>query len=199
MRRRTQIVLAITFMVAALVACFSYIYVSQLLGRQITTAHETALYLTSQLAFLANNAAPDLTSTKVNTNDPVAVRRALTYYLSTDSDLNALLESVVGNWPTVYDAAIVDADGKAILHTNQEMNGKPVADRPDLQLLENAHFRRQLRMVYQHPAGSFDHFHSKRTHAAPPPRDGSFSDCDSALFGSGCGPVAHRFGAIGAY
>ena len=138
-------------MVAALVSIFSYIYVSQLLRLQITSAHETASYLTSQLAFLANNAAPDLTSTKVNTNDPVAVRKALTYYLSTDSDLNALLESVVGNWPTVYDAAILDADGKAILHTNSDMDGKVVAERPDFQLLESAHFRRQLRMIYQPP------------------------------------------------
>src|SRR3954467_10610647 len=67
MRRRTQIVLAITFMVAALVSGASYIYISQMLHQRITAAHDTAMYLTSQLAFLATNAAPDLSSTRVDT------------------------------------------------------------------------------------------------------------------------------------
>src|SRR5450755_3288417 len=117
MRRRTQIVLAITFMVAVLVSFFSYIYISQLLRQDITTAHETASYLASQLAFLANDATPDITSTRVNTNDPAAVSHAIAYYLSTDSGLNGMMQSMVGSWPTVYDAAIVGADGKTILHS----------------------------------------------------------------------------------
>lgn len=151
MRRKTQIVLAITFMVAALVSSFSYIYISQILRQQITTAHETASHLTLEIAYLANDAAPDLTSTKVNTNDPVAVRKAIAYYLGTDSDLNAMMESVVGNWPNVYDAAIVDADGKVILHTNPDLIGKQIMERPDFQQLQDARFRRQLRMVYNQP------------------------------------------------
>jgi len=151
MRRKTQIVLAITFMVAALVSSFSYIYISQLLRQQITTAHETASHLTLEIAYLANDAAPDLTSTKINTNDPAAVRKAIAYYLGTDSDLNAMMESVVGNWPNVYDAAIVDADGKVILHTNPDLIGKQIMQRPDFQRLQDARFRQQLRMVYKQP------------------------------------------------
>jgi signal transduction histidine kinase len=152
MRRRTQLVLAITFMVAALVATFSYIYISQLLRQRITTAHETAALLTSQLAYLATNAAPDLSSTKVDTSNPEAVRRAIIYYLGTDRDLNTMLESVVGNWPIVYDAAIVDSNGKAILHTNPDLIGKPVPDRPDFQIVQSAKFYQQLRLVYSPPA-----------------------------------------------
>ena len=144
-------VLAITLMVAALVCAFSYIYVSQLLRVRIVTAHETAANLTSNIELLATNAAPDLTSTKVDTTKPEAVRRAVAYYLSTDRDLNNFLESVVSSWPTVYDAAIVDADGKAILHTNPAMAGKAVPNRPDFQLVQDAKFRRQLRMVYNPP------------------------------------------------
>ena len=56
MRRKTQLVLAITFMVAALVCSFSYIYISQILRQRITYAHDTAAYLDSQLAYLAANA-----------------------------------------------------------------------------------------------------------------------------------------------
>jgi signal transduction histidine kinase len=151
MRRKTKIVLAITFMVAVLVLAFSYIYISQLLRQRVTTARESAAQLTSNLAYLAANAAPDLSSTKVDTTNPEATRRAVAYYLGTDRDLNNFLESVVGTWPIIYDAAIVDSNGKAILHTNPDLVGKLVVDRPDFHLVENANFRRQFRMVYNPP------------------------------------------------
>src|SRR5216683_3086233 len=151
MSRKTKIVLAITFMVAVLVLGFSYIYISELLRQRVTSARESAGQLSSNLAYLAANAIPDLASTKVDTTNPQAMRRAVAYYLGTDRDLNNFLESVVGTWPIIYDAAIVDSDGKAILHTNPDLVGKPVPDRPDFQLVENANFRRQFRMVYNPP------------------------------------------------
>src|SRR5204863_8886428 len=86
--------------------------------------------LTSNLAFLATKAAPDLSSTRVDTSNPQAVRRAIAYYLGTDRDLNNFLESVVGSWPMIYDAAIVDSEGNAILHTTPDLIGKRVPDRP---------------------------------------------------------------------
>ncbi len=58
MRRRTQLVLAITLMVAALVTLFSGIYISQLLRQQITNVNETAVQLTSELAYLAEQFGP---------------------------------------------------------------------------------------------------------------------------------------------
>src|SRR3989440_1607435 len=151
MRRRTQIVLAITFMVAVLVSAFSYIYISQLLRQQVTTADATASNLTSNLAFLATKAAPDLSSTRVDTSKPQAVRRAIALYLGTHRDLNNFLESVVGSWPMIYDAAIVDSEGNAILHTNPDLIGKRVPDRPTFQRVEDASFRQQLRFVYNPP------------------------------------------------
>jgi PAS domain S-box-containing protein len=138
-------------MVALLVTAFSYIYISQLLQQRINTARNTADNLTSQLAYVATNAVPDLTSTKVDTNKPEAVRQGIVYYLGTDRDLNTMLESVVGNWPTVLDAAIVDANGNAILHSNPDLVGKPVPNRPGFQTIQEAKFRRKLRMVYNPP------------------------------------------------
>jgi len=151
MSRRTQIVLAITFMVAALVSLFSYIYVQQVLRQQIKAAHETAYFLASQLATLSAGAVPDLTSTRIDLDNQEQVRRKIAYYLSTDNDLNEIVGTVVGNFPTVYDASILDANGKAILHSNPDLIGKQIAERPDFQLLRNASFRQQLRMVYNPP------------------------------------------------
>jgi len=155
MRLRTQIVLAITFMVAVLVSAFSYIYISELLRQRIDSASDSAQHLTANLAFLATNEAPDLSSTRVDTNNPEAMRKTLAYYLGTDRALNNFLESIVGSWPDVYDATIVDADGKAILHTNPDLIGKRIPDRPSFQTVQSAKFREQLRLVYN-PATVYD-------------------------------------------
>jgi PAS domain S-box-containing protein len=138
-------------MVAALVTGGSYLYISQILRQGINNARDNASSLTSQLAYLASNAAPDLSSTRIDTGNPDALRRGVAYYIGTDHDLNTTLESVVGSWPTIYDAAILDADGKAILDTDPGLIGKRIEDRPDISLLQSAGFRRKLRLIYQGP------------------------------------------------
>ena len=55
----------------------------------------------------------------------------------------------------IYDAAIVDVDGKAILHTNADLIDKTVPERPDFQIVQDAKFRQQLRLVY-HPPTLYD-------------------------------------------
>ncbi len=83
--------------------------------------------LTQQLAYFAENDLPDLSSTRIDTDDPVAVRRALAEYLPMDTNLLNNLESAVALWPYIYDASVVDANGKALLHTNPQLVGKQVA------------------------------------------------------------------------
>ena len=151
MRRRTKLVLSITMMVAALAVGLSIIYISQILRQLIIHANDTASELTSQLLYVTNNAAPDLSSTKVDTNNPAAVNRDIAYYLSTDRDLSVILTSVVSSFRTVYDVAIIDSNGKAILHNRPDLVGKVIASRPKLQLVQDARFRRQMRMIFGAP------------------------------------------------
>jgi signal transduction histidine kinase len=155
MRRKIIIVLAITLMVTVMVSAFSYLYISQLLRLRITNAQETATHLTQQLAYAAENDVPDFSSTRVDTNNPAAVRSALMDYLPTNLDINNMLQSDVGNWPFIYDVAIIGPDQKALLHTNALMVGKVIPRRPDFQRVVAAHFRQQLRLVYS-PAAVYD-------------------------------------------
>jgi signal transduction histidine kinase len=154
-RRKTIIVLVITFMVAAMVTAFSYLYISQILRLRIANAYETATSLTHQLAYAASNVVPDFGSTKIDTNDPVAVKRALTEYVQTDVDLNNLLQSDPGDWRYIYDVSIVDNANRAILHTNQKLVGKVLATRPDFETVVHARFREQIRLVFS-PATVYD-------------------------------------------
>jgi signal transduction histidine kinase len=155
MRRKTIIVFAITLMVTVMVAAFSYLYVSQILRQRITSAYENASRLTQQIAYFADNDLPDLSSTRVDTNDPAAVRRALAEYLPMDTNLLNNLETYQAYWPYIYDASVIDANGKALLHTNKQLEGKKVAARPDFKAVKTARFREQLRLVYS-PAAVYD-------------------------------------------
>jgi len=148
MSRKFIIVFVITTLFTALVVGFSWIYLSQLLRQRLLWADETASQLTNQLEYAASKAVPDLTSTRVDTENPKAMRAAITNYLQTDTNLNDMLESVVENSRIIYDAAIIDPNGVAILDTNPALNGKPVPERARLALLRDAGFRRQLRLLY---------------------------------------------------
>jgi signal transduction histidine kinase len=155
MRRKTIIVLAITLMVTVMVAVFSYLYVSETLRQQITAVGEGADRLTKQLQYLASNDVPDLTSTRIDTNNPEAVRRALAEYLPMDTNILNNLQSDLALWPYVYDASIVDAKGKVLLHTTPQLAGKQAIARPDFNRVKTARFRRQLAIVYS-PATVYD-------------------------------------------
>ena len=155
MTRKFIIVFVITTLFTALVVGFSWIYLSQLLRQRLLWADETASQLTNQLEYAASKAVPDLTSTRVDTNNPKAMRAAITNFLQTDTNLNDMLEAVVGNSRIIYDAAIIDPNGVAILDTNPALNGKPVPERPRLGGLRDAGFRHQLRLLYA-PATVYD-------------------------------------------
>ena len=155
MTRKFIIVFVITTLFTALVVVFSWIYLSQMLKQRLTWADETANQLTNQLEYSVANAVPDLTSTRVDTANPKAMRTAIANYLATDTNLNEMLESVVGNSSIIYDAAIIDPNGDAILDWNPALNGKPVPQRPRLSVLRDAGFRRQLQLLYG-PATVYD-------------------------------------------
>jgi signal transduction histidine kinase len=155
LRRKTIIVLAIALMVTAMVSAFSYLYISQILRLRIVSAYETATSLTHQLAYAASNAVPDFSSTSIDTTNRAAVRRALTEYVQTDVDLNNLLQSDPGDWQFIYDVAITDVNGKALLDTNAGLVGKVIPFRPDFEKVVRARFRDQIRLVFS-PAAVYD-------------------------------------------
>jgi len=155
MRRKVIIVFTITLMVTVMVAFSSYLYVSQSLRLRVASTYETTRYLTQQLRYLADNDLPDLTSTRIDTNDPVAVQRAVAEYLPMDANLQNNLQSDTGLWPFIYDGSIADAKGKALLHSNPELVGKQLPSRPDFLEVKDAHFLQQLRMAYA-PATVYD-------------------------------------------
>lgn len=146
---------AITLMVTVMVSAFSYLYISQILRQSVKSTYDSAFNLAQQLAYFAANDLPDLSSTRVDTDDPVAVRKALAEYLPMDTNLLNNIESETSLWPYIYDIAVVDTNGKAILHSSPRLVGRQIGARPDLLEVKNARFREQLRLVYA-PEARYD-------------------------------------------
>jgi signal transduction histidine kinase len=156
LRLKTKLVFAITGMVLVIVATLAAFYITEVVHQRIQEAYDNGLLIGHEVFAVARNALEvDLTSSKINLNSPGDVASAVEEVLETDSSVSALLESVVGDSETVYDAAIVDARGLALLHTTQEFLGKQVPRRQDFSALLSSDIRRQIKIIYG-PAQVYD-------------------------------------------
>src|ERR1700733_13502779 len=101
MRLKTKLVLAISGMVFALVAPFSYLYVSPLVRQRTAEAYDSADFVAKEIREAAREASlVDLSSAFVDENNQKQVEEVLDEALKTDPGLNTLLQSVVGYSPT---------------------------------------------------------------------------------------------------
>src|SRR5271170_6717424 len=154
MRLKTKLVLAISGMVVALVAIFSYFYVSRLVRQRIYEAYDSADFVAKEIRESARAASlAKVGSTFADENDPRQVDAVLEQELKLNKGLNTLLQSVVAYSPTVSDAAIADITGRAIVHTDPNAIGTNLnlEKRKDFQEIRNGSFLQQLKVVFGAP------------------------------------------------
>jgi PAS domain S-box-containing protein len=153
LKLKTKLVLAITGMVFALVLALSCIYVSQLIDQRLAEADANAAFVANQVAEAANKALKTaLSKAPADSADPAKPRAAMAAILQTDAGLNWLLQTVIGYSPTIDDVSIVDSAGRAMLHTDAAMLGKPLPTRADFQGLIQGGLLRQIAVIYGQPA-----------------------------------------------
>jgi len=149
LRLRTKLVFAITGMVVVIVATLAGLYIAEAVHQRIQEAYDNSIFIGHELFNVARDSLEvDLGSTKVNANNPNDVARAVEEVLQYDTGVNALLDSVQGYSETVYDAALVDANGQALLHTNTDLLGKVVPNREDFSALLHTGIIRQMKIIY---------------------------------------------------
>jgi PAS domain S-box-containing protein len=156
LRLKTKLVVAITGLVAAIVTALAGFYLAEVVHQRIQEAYNSAELVRQQIYAVAHGALEaDLSSTRIDLSNPEQVAAAIEEVLQTDYELNSLLDSAVGNSPTIYDAAILDARGHALLHTNPAYFGKPAPQREDFANVVNGGIRKQLKIIYG-PAQVYD-------------------------------------------
>src|SRR5256885_1592088 len=148
-RLKTQLVIAITAMMVAVVAAFASVFLSQLIQHRMADADDGAHFVANQVFNATRQALElDLTSTKVDTSDGAALKAAIEESLQTDPGLNSLLQSIVGYSPTIYDVSLVGLDGRALLHTDPQDIGKIIPQRANFADVRSGSLRQQLGIVY---------------------------------------------------
>ena len=151
-RLKTKLVLAISGMVVAVVATFSTIYISRTVRQAVTNAQDDAKFVGHEVFQLTRDALQErFSDSGIDFDNPEAVHSAVEGALRKDSGLKSLLQSVIGYSPTIYDVAIVDAEGRALLHTDAEQIGKVIPERQELSSVVNGSFRRQMEVVFGGP------------------------------------------------
>ena len=152
MRLKTKLVLAISSMVFALVATYCYLYMSYLVRQRTAEAYDSADFVAKEIRESAREATQlDLSSAFVDQNNPQQVEAVLEEALSTDPGLNTLLQSVVGYSPTIFDAAIIGVNGRAIVHTDPSALGGLIPGREDFASVRHGSFLQQLKVVFGTP------------------------------------------------
>lgn len=151
-RLKTKLVLAISGMVFALVAIFSYLYVSQLVRQRTAEAYDSAAFVAKEMRECAREASQiDLSSTFAEGNDPRQVQAVLNEALQSDPGLTTLLQSIVGYSQTIYDASIADVNDNAIVDTGTTPIGAKLEKREDFKRVRDGSFLQQLNVVYGAP------------------------------------------------
>jgi PAS domain S-box-containing protein len=154
MRLKTKLVLAISGMVVAVVVGFSTVYISQIVRQRVNDTYENADFAAQQVFESARQALEvDLSSTRVNPNDPRQLRDAAEEILQTDPGLNSLLQSIIGYSRPIYDIAIADNSNRALLHTDPRFlkNSRILPERENFLAVRNGGLRKQLNIVYGEP------------------------------------------------
>ncbi len=156
MSLKTKLVFAITAMVVAIVATLSTLYISEVVHQRVQEVASIADVIKFHIFAVAKPAlGVDLSSTKIDLNDPQQVEEALQDLLQSDTGITSLLESVTGDSRNILDACIVDANGLALLHTNPALQNTIVPAREDFANLLNGGIRRQYKLI-SGPPGTYD-------------------------------------------
>jgi PAS domain S-box-containing protein len=149
LRLKTKLVLAITMMVMAIATTLSCIYVSEVVRQRFRWVNDDATFIAEEIFTVARGPLEaDLTDARIDPQDSTQVNRAIQDAMQTDLGVNKLLESVIGYSPLIYDAAITDTRGYALLHTNSALLGKTLKPRADFTAVAHGGLWQQFKVVY---------------------------------------------------
>ncbi len=153
LRLKTKLVLAITSMVVVVVTTLSSIYISQIVKQRLDETYQNGEFVCLEVFDATRGALEeDLDPGKIDLSDPKALREAIEESLQTDAALNTVMQSTVAYLPTIYDVAVTDEVGTAIVHTDGKMIGKEIPAREDLSVIRAGGFWRQVQAIFGEPA-----------------------------------------------
>jgi signal transduction histidine kinase len=152
MRLKTKLVLAITGLVFLVVFTLSWIFLGQLLRQRMTQAFTANDMVAHQIAAATRLSLQQNTrGRRVQGNDPKALREIVAAALRSDSNLKALMNSAISYSPTVFDVAIADREGRALLSTDPINQDHLLPYRQEYEELQSGGLLKLLEIVFGPP------------------------------------------------
>ncbi len=152
MRLKTKLVLAITGLVFLVVCTLSWIYLGQLLRQRISQAYSANDMVAHQIAAATRQSLEQNTrGRRVQANDPKSLRAIVAAALRSDSSLKALMNSAISYSPTVFDVAIADSEGRALLSTDPTNLDHLLPHRQEYEELQSGGLLKLLEIVFGPP------------------------------------------------
>jgi signal transduction histidine kinase len=134
------------------VCTLSWIFLGQLLRQRMSQAYSANDMVAHQILFATRRATETyIRGPRVDPNDPKSVRAAVAQALRSDSALTALMNSAIRYSPTVFDVAIADSEGRALLSTDPTNLDHLLPHRQEYEELESGGLLRQLEVVFGPP------------------------------------------------
>ena len=152
MRLKTKLVLAITGLVFLVVFTLSWIFLGQLLRQRMTQAFTANDMVAHQIAAATRQSLElNTRGRRVLGNDPEALRAIAAAALRSDGNLKTLLNSAISYSPTVFDVAIADSEGRALLSTDPANLDHALPHRQEYEELQSGGLLKLLEIVFGPP------------------------------------------------
>ena len=156
MRLKTKLVLAITGLVFLIAGVLSMVYVSHLVDAAIQQSDESNRMVANQVRSALQNALEaGLRDQTVDRNDQQKLLELVEQAIKESEPLAASLDSANMYSPTEFDVNIVDTNGRILLSTFPDSDGKELQWRPKYRDLLAANPITKMREIYG-PAKVFD-------------------------------------------
>jgi PAS domain S-box-containing protein len=152
MRLKTKLVLAITGLVFLVVCTLSWVFLGQLLRQRLSQAYSDNDMVAREILFATKRALQtNIRGPQVNSNDPRALRAAVAEALRSDPALTELMDSAIRYSPTVFDVAIADSEGRALLSTDPSNLDHLLPHRQEYEELQTGGLLKLLQVVFGPP------------------------------------------------
>src|SRR5258708_434921 len=149
LRLKTKITVMMAFLVLAVVAVNSTLYVSTLTRQVIRQADKRASLVAQQVFLNGQNALADAANSgqAPNSNSDEDLRAYVQKSLSESTALTALIDAEVGDSFMFYEVTITDINGTVLVSSDASLPGKHSPPRTNLSQLVSSKFLDQLRAI----------------------------------------------------
>jgi PAS domain S-box-containing protein len=152
-RLKTKLTVATAFLVLAVVASVSTVYVITLTRQVILQTYDRAEFVADQVFLQAQTALNDAAARGEGpvSSSPADLEAWVRRTIELSSGWNSAVKGALGYTKSIYEIIISDRSGKALISSDASLPSHIIYQRPDISTLVHSSFLHQLHVLYGPP------------------------------------------------